>query len=416
MPENQDAERDQDVVAYSSFSGLRNDVTRERFSAGDLEVADNIDIDVSGRISRRDGFTLQQAGATHSLWADPQQTICLYAQGNVLYSMSTNSEKTALVALKSATPISYFKVNDRVYFSNGVDTGVIEQGAVRSWGVVPPTLPAITMGVGQMPAGTYQVTMTYVRTDGQESGAPEAAIVQMAADGGSLQFSNIPVSADPDVIAKNIYISPTNGEQLMLALVLANAATTASYANDATELDVPLESQFLVAAPAGQIVSFYRGRMWVAVGDLLLPSQPFDYERFDLREYIPMDGRITLLGPVTDKEMFADSARSSGFYIGTDRSCGILVGADPSDFKYIPKMNYGAVPGSMAMVDGSLFQDGSAGARELPVWLTTQGICVGMVDFTIKNLTRTRFNFDVGQQGAAVFLTDPNRFIATSST
>lgn len=414
MPDNQTTERDPDVVSYTAWTGLRNEVTPERFDQGDLAVADNIDIDQSGRIARRDGFTLQIAGPAHSIWSDREQSVCFFAQGNVLYSLNETLVPSQVTALQAATQLSFEKVNDRTYFTNGVDTGVIEQGAARSWGVVPPTLPGVNVSVGSLTCGTYQFTMTYVRDDGQESGAPMAAIVQVEADGAGLDFFGIPSSTDPTVVAKNIYLSPPNGEQMFLALVIANAQATASYTNDATELTVPLESEFLVPAPAGQIVAYYRGRMWVAVGNVLCPSQPFDYERFDLRDYLQLDGRITLLAAVTDKEL-TEAARSSGFFIGTDKSCGVLVGSNPEDFQYVPKTSYGAIPGCLTFVDGSLFQDGSAGARELPMWLTSLGVCVGMIDMTIKNLTRTRYSFPVGNQGAAVYLPEPNRFIATST-
>jgi hypothetical protein len=409
-------QRDPDIIAYSSFNGLRNDVTPERYSQGDLEVADNIDIDLTGRISRRAGMTLQALGAWHSLWADQQQVSGYVAQGNTLYSIGPAFVLTLIAALKAGNHISFFKVNDRTYFTNEVDTGVIEQAAVRSWGVAPPNLPAVSIGTGSMSAGTYQFVMTYVRQDGQESGARAAGIVQVATDGAGLNFSSMPSSIDPTVVAKNLYLSPPNGEQMFLALVLGNSVGTAAYTGDCTEFNVPLDSQFLLPAPAGQLIAFYRGRMWVAKDDVIYPSQPFDYERFDLREYIQMDGRVTLLAPMTDKEQRDDNMSSSGFFVGTDRSCGVMIGGNPDEFQYIPKANYGAVPGTMAMVDGSLYQDGAVGMRELPMWVTTQGICVGMPDLAVKNLTRTRYTFDVGQQGAALFLSEPNRFIATSST
>lgn len=413
MPDNQTTERDQDVVSYTTFSGLRNNVPSERYSQADLEVANNVDMDSSGELSRRDGYTSVITGASHSLWSNPSGTIGLFAQGNVLYSLTPQYQKQQLAVLIASTPISFFEVNETVYFSNGVDTGIIEQGAARSWGVVPPTLPSVTVGVGQMPAGTYQVTMTYLRATGQESGAAVPLLIQVP-EGSSLQFSSLPVSLDPGVVAKNIYISPPNGEQTFQAMLLANNVRFAAYGNGTTELAVPLEALFLVPPPPGQLVSYYRGRMYVAMGDVLCASNPFDYERFDPRNYVQLDGRITMLGPVIDKELY-DSGKNSGFFIGTDKTCGVLIGGSNEEFQYVPKASYGAVPGTMALVDGSLFQDGSASMRELPVWTTTQGICVGMPDLTVKNLTRTRYTFPVGQQGAAIFMPDPNRYIATST-
>jgi len=111
-----------------------------------------------------------------------------------------------------------------------------------------------------------------------------------------------------------------------------------------------------------------------------------------------------------------DSGKNSGLFIGTDTSCGVLIGSSPEDFQYIRKTSYGAVDGALAYVDGALYGDNSLGARELPMWLSTQGICIGMPDMTIQNLTRTKFGFTVGSQGAAIFMPGPNRFIANSNS
>lgn len=416
MPDNQEPQRDQDVVAYTVFNGLRNDVSPERFSAGDLEVADNIDIDKTGRVARRAGYTQQVAGATHSLWSNPQGTLCFFAQGNVLRQLNADYSSTPVVTLSNGDPIWFEQVNDRVYFSNGTDTGVIEQGgAARSWGVAPPALPDVVLGTGNMFAGTYLFTMTWLCDDGQESGATTAATVQIPADGGAITFTNLPIPTDSRVVAKAIYLTMPNGEDLFQALVLPASAARATYANDTLELNLPCDSLLLQAAPPGQIVAYYRGRMWVAQGDVLYPSEPFAYERFDPRANLQLDGRITMLAALTDKELY-DTGKNSGFFIGTDRSCGVLVGSSPEDFQYVPKTSYGAIFGAMDKIDGSVFQDGSTGAMELPAWLTTDGICVGMPGMTIRNLTRTRYTFPVGTRGAGLFMPGPNRLILTNQS
>ncbi|WP_322037982.1 hypothetical protein [Burkholderia cenocepacia] len=415
MAENQVQERDQDVVTYETFTGLRGDVTPERFGSGDLAIGDNVDLDKSGRLARRDGYVLTLAGPAHSLWADAMQEFCLFVSGSQLMRLAADFSAHPIKSLVDGqSRLSAERVSDRVYFSNGTDTGIIERatGAARSWGLPVPPLPTPSVTVGQMPAGTYQFAATYWRTDGQESGAPRAGTITVG-DGAGLSFA-MPSSLDPDVASKALYLSTPNGEVLYLAGLMDNAAQTFTYANDTTELSYPIATQFLGPAPAGQLVAFYRGRMFVAVGDVLFYSSGFGYELFDLREYVALDGRITMLAPMTDKEL-GDSARGSGFFVGTDRSCGVLVGSDPKDFQYVPKANYGAVPGALDFVDGSLFGDDSAGVRELPVWLTTQGICVGMPELTIRNITRSRYPFAAGGQGAALFMSGPNRYIATAN-
>ena len=415
MADNQQPQRDQDVVTYRTFTGLRNDVNPERFDAGDLAVASNVNLDKSGSLSRRDGYTSQVAGAAHSLWSNPQGSLCLFCQGTALYQLNADYSTTPLRTLTCDLPVSYVQAADRVYFSNGVDTGVLDAGAVRSWGLPVPALPAVSLGTGMMPAGRYQLTMTWLRADMQESGAGLAMVIDVPQDNSALVLSDIPVSADPTVVGKIVYVSPFNGELLYAAMTLPNAQTAAIYANDTTELTRPLDTQFLQPAPAGQIVAYYRGRLYVASGDTLYASEGYGYEWFDLRKYLQLDGRITMLAPITDHELF-DRSRSSGFFVGTDQSCGVLIGGDSTDMQYVPKTSYGAIEGSLAMVDASLLGGADqAGTRELPVWLTTAGVCAGMPEMLVKNFTRSRFTFDVGSRGAALFQPGQNRLIFCSN-
>jgi hypothetical protein len=411
MAENLSPQRDQDVVTYEAFTGLRNDVTPERFGPEDLTWADNVDLDKSGRLSRRTGYAAVLAGAMHSLWADDQQEICLFARGNQLNQLSPTYSAVPVATLQGVgNPLSYQRVSDRVYYSNGVDTGILENGAVRTWGMTVPALPGAVATVGSMPAGAYQYVMTYVRADGQESGAVLAGLITVP-DVSGIAFT-LPVPADPGVASKILYLSTPDGEVLYLVALVPAATTQTTYTGDTTELNLPLATQFMGQAPAGQLIAFYRGRMFVAVDDTLYWSAGFGYELFDLREYVQLDGRITLLAPITDKEI-TENARSSGFFIGTDRSCGVLVGSDPKDFQYVPKTAYGAIAGAFDYVDGSLFGDDASGGRALPMWLSTQGICIGMPDMQVKNLTRSKFGFPATGQGAALFQPGPNRFIAT---
>lgn len=394
-------------MKFAEFTGLRNDRPDERFEAGDLSVAQNVDIDNSGSIARRDGRSKLSAGAKHSLWADDSGSIGLFVAGNTLYQLNPDLSYAAL--LNGLTPdvtMRYLRVLDRVYFTNGHESGVIEHGAVRSWGLHVPPLPAVTLTVGSMPAGSYQYTLTYMRNDGQESGAAISGRIDLANDGGGLQF-NFPVSDDSSVSAKNLYLSNTNGEILYWAMQVPNTQTSALYANDTSELVLPIITQFLSAPPHGSLLGYYRGHLYVAVGDTLFPSEEFAYEQFDLRKGIALDGKVTLFAVM-------DDADASVVFVGTDRSCGVLAGKNMSDFQYMQKLNYGVVDGTITYIDGSLYGDGATGARMLPTWLSAQGICVGLPNMQINNLTRTKFDFPVGRKGAAIFIPQSNKLIMSS--
>ena len=399
------------MTLFHEFTGLRSDRPVERFEATDLALAQNIDIDNSGAISRRPGYTAVpgMTGAKHSLWSDDDGKISLYVSGTTLYQFTSALTGVVLMTgLTAGLRLSYRYENDRVYFSNGAQSGILENGTVRSWGLPVPVGISAAVTVGLMVAGTYQFAMTYVRNDGQESGAQVASSI-VAPDGSGLLFA-LPVSNDSTVTIKNIYLSTPNGEShaLYLALSVPNSQATATYAGDTSELNLPLITQFLSAPPAGHLIGYYRGIIYVAVNDVLYPSEEFAHELFDLRKGIPLKGHITVFGALDDTD-------NSGVFICTDRNCGILSGKGPSDFQYVPKMNYGAIEGSLVYVDGSLFGDDSAGARMLPMWMSREGICVGLPNLTIRNLTRTRYSMYVDDgKGASLFQPGPNRLIMVS--
>jgi hypothetical protein len=426
-----------------AFSGLRNDRPVERFDPSDLSVAQNIDIDNSGAIAMRSGYVLRSAGAKHSLWSSDDEAIALYVSGTALYRLNADTSGTVLMTgLTAGLPMAYWKTLDRVYFTNGQQSGVLDNGIVRSWGLAVPPAPAVSQTSGAMPAGSYQYTLTYFRNDGQESGAALASRIDIAATGayqpysvsqtysssggsaaatytatpeqvtnnsgvGGLSFT-LPVSSDPTVVSKGIYISTPNSEVLYLAMVVPNATTSATYSGSTAEFNLPLITQFLAPPPAGQIVRDYRGVMYVASGDAIYPSEDYGYELFDYRKAIPFDGRVTLLEAL-------DNPGGGGLFVGTDRACGALVGRGIADFEYVPKVNYGAVEGTSVRVDGSLFGDDSAGARLLPVWLTTHGIMVGLPQMEVRNLTRTRYRIAASGRGAGVFQPTSNRLILTAA-
>jgi hypothetical protein len=399
--------QDSDVVTYSKFTGLRNTVDPERFDAGDLVVANNVDIDVTGRLSRRGGRTLVTATATHSLWADREIALCV--QGSQLFRIATDYSLSLLKSgLTAGQRMSYTRVDDRVYMSNGVESFVLDQGRVRSWGLPVPPYPTVTIGTGQMPGGAYQFVTTYMRSDGQESGARIAARIDVPANG-KLTFQ-LTIPADVGVVGHNVYLSRPDGDVLYLALYVPVATVSASYAGDTSEFAYPLKTQFLSAPPAGHLIAYFKGHAFVAVEDMIYPSEATAYELFDLRNYIPSDGRITLMGALEDND-----GNGSGFFIGTDKSCGVLIGANPAEFKYVPKADYGAILGTQAFIDGALFADGATKVGGLPAWVTTQGICVGMPGMEIRNITRSKYNITAGGNGAAVFMPGPNRFIAISN-
>lgn len=382
-------------VEFTKFSGLRNNTAPERFGLDDLRAAINADVDDSGRIATRAGFTSRLAGDSHSLWCDNQEP-CLVVQGTTLKRVRQTGAgsyqlDTLRTGLTNGARLSYWRVNDRVFYVNSHETGVIQGFASRSFGLVNPIGQPVAAAIGGLlPIGRYQYALTYLRSDGQESGTGTAGTIDLMGRGG-IRFSSIPVSSDPSVVSKAIYITATNGEMMYRALVIANSVTSANYMNAGLDLRLKLTTQLGEPAPAGHIVSWFRGRTLVAEGPALWYSAPYRYELFMLgKAHKTMPADITMVAPVED-----------GVFISADMTY-FASGVSPEDWVLRAVASYPAIPGTLSYVpvEGGYVGDGLPG--RVAVWASTRGHCVGTNGGSFKNMTEGRFSYPTAQRGAGI--------------
>ena len=374
---------------FTQFKGLRNTVDARDFDPGDLEVALNVDIDDGLNVGRRYGFgTVVVAGVDRSLFA--AGPICLGVGSNALKQILPNYGTVTLRSgLTPGRDLSYSPVADRVYWSNGVELGCVHEGANRSWGLPVPALPASASTGGDLPDGTYQFTVTFIRSDGQESGAARAGTIALTAKGG-IALSAIPVAEDATVVAKAVYVSTRNGSALFRAGLITNATTTFAI-RELGDPAAPLQTQFLSAPPAGECVGYFNGYMIVARENRLYPSEAYAPELFDPRKAVPFLDRITMVAPLAD-----------GVWIGTDSEALWLSGATPEQWQYVQRADYGVIPGTASYADGEFLGDGSAAGEETVYFATKRGICVGREGGRLMNLTESRFAFPAQPVGAGV--------------
>lgn len=394
-------------LKIKTWAGLNNRVAHERTAAGDMLSGINVTLNDGGNLSRRTGITARMTGATrmHSLWsgggvalAVNNRALCLVPSGGM--------SAMPLVALVSDAPMAYCQIEGVIYYSNGTDTGVLENGARRSWGIAPPHCPDARATPGALDAGTYKWAMTYLRSDGQESGAIDAGLIDVG-NGAGLYWPSLPTSTDPTVAYKVLYLSAADGEVMYRALILDASTTTANFTGGTRELAWPLETQHLLPAPAGQCLTFFQGRMWVAAGADLYPSQPFSNELFDLREFVPARGRVTMLAPRPDDK---------AMLVGTDQGVGWLIGDSLATLSYEHALDDPVLPGSLAWVPGEALGKGEAGQTMLPMWAGAEGIYTAAPPFwTVKPITLDRVQQELQGQVAAVFDKARGQYLAIIS-
>ena len=376
-------------IPYERFAGVRNTLPVERLKPEDLAEAVNVTLDDSGRVARRAGQTLRVAGSgMHSLWSDGE--VCCYVRNGGMYTLDPALTPTLVALGLSERPMAYASVAGRVYHSNGVNTGVLEAGRVRGWGI---PVDDLTVGAaatsGLLGAGIYQFAMTWLTIDGQESGTGLAGRIDLP-EGSGIVFSWA-VPDDLRIVQAALYLTQPNGEVLLQALVVDVEAGSATYAGG--DRSLPLATQWLDAPPAGQCLAHFKGRIYIAAGVYLYVTAAHGLEYCDLRDYLAFDGtRINVLLAV-----------EGGLFVGTERALYFVSGAVLSEQSLIAKSSTRVLPGSGVLADG---QDVTgrvelAGVK-VALLTTSDGVLLGMPDGSLANLTQERYQFAIGQRAAAI--------------
>lgn len=329
-----------------------------------LREAVNVDLSAVGRPRRRKGRTPVFAGSlVHSLWSHELLDFGLLVDGGALTALRPDQSRVGLGVAMGNLPVSYALVNDRVYCANRAASCVVDLG-MQAWSWSPeqpagqPTLAAVA---GSLPAGQYQVAVTFTDMLGRESGATLAAVIDLP-NGGGIAASDVPAPAAGFV---NLYLSAANDAALRL-YASAPLAPGAAVTLTSPATGRALTTQFLEPMPAGDIVRFGHGRLWVARGNELFWSEAL---RFGL--YHPARNRMRFNAPVDLLEPIGDGTGGAGVFVAAGNHTYWYGDADPAKWTQATAALAGAVPGSSVVVPGSTV--GKPTDDPTLVWLSRGG-------------------------------------------
>jgi hypothetical protein len=214
------------------------------------------------------------------------------------------------------------------------------------------TLNSGVMSSQAAPVGRYgyrMVITTYMRSDGQESGASDPSQILCTETHDTLTVS-ITASSDPDVTGIKVYVSNPGGDQTYLAATLEN--TTATYNHNLSEPlqnYMPLMTDALQQPPAGQLIEYYNTKIYVAKEDYVMSTLGSSYELMPMTDYFySPSGSITMLKAV-DTGLWVASAHEIWYFDG-----------DTMPFKAVKKADYGVIFRSAAKKNGLLLGDSPA--------------------------------------------------------
>lgn len=377
------------MPVFSKFKGINNVSPEERLSREELREATNVDIDDTERLRLRKGATSQYSGTDcHSLWGNGREAF--FVEGDTLKSFDVISGVTTSLktGLQREREMAYVDIVGDVYFSNGKTTGMIRDGAVRSWGVeLPSRIPDMTAVAGALYPGTYMLTVCFVRDDGEESGAIEAGSITLTATGG-IALANIPQPTEADVSLVRVYMTAASGEEFYKADEFLVGVTTRTISS--AELTVPLRQYMVTPPPAGDLLEQYNGMAFIAAGAYLYFTLPHAYGMCrPHKDFFRFSKDIDMLGAVED-----------GLYVSADKIYFIpfnkVLEAVP-----LAKAPYKAVRGTMVKTKASVM--GLESDEEVIACYTEQGVCVGTNGGSFINLTYEKYApQETGSAGSAM--------------
>ena len=350
----------------SRFRGLHNSNDLVEMGLEWQRVVDNVNITNTGKIQRRDGFSLSFSAVPSGAFTTADflrmYLVDAGALKQVLPGLTTVTLRSGLVS----DPMRWTELNQRVYFTNGTDSGIIlADGTVLDWVWGIPAAPTLVPMTGSLPVGQYQVCCTFLLSDGRETGSGDVSVIDVT-QGQGIQISGIPQAAGKTTL---VYIAPANSQVFQFAF--SNSSGSANWNSRPSSLGADLTTHMRRPLPAGASIpaswmgricatSFFASKNQSAVwmSDALAPHL------FDLQSgFFLVPGEVVLLAPTKDALIIG--TRSEMFARGPDGALTKIA-------------DYGAVPGyNWAPYDDQIL-----------MW-TSRGVCKAMPfsNLTIDNVS-----------------------------
>lgn len=343
-----------------------------------LRQAVNVDIDAGGKLRRRKGYTEALAAtAPHSLWGNGREGFCV--DGTTLYHLTDSPQGLQRTIVRDdLTPgreATFWEEAGTCYYTNGEVLGMVRNGARLDFTTAPLLYPGLSPIGGALPKGRYQVSITHVGPAG-ESTATMPQVLDLPS-GGGIRIS--PIAPPPAGCAVRIYMTAADGEVLNRVDVPVSSGVAEIVALPAP--GARCQTLLLEPMPAGAIVRFHHGRLFVAVGQVLIYSEPFMPGLFrPSKNYIPFSAPITVMEPC-----------GTGIYVAADKT--YWLGGEITQASLQEVLPYGAVPYS-----------GSSDIAKANVcyWISERGLIRANGAGEVRNVQEAQLALAGGAAGATL--------------
>lgn len=362
------------MLTFESFTGINNVLPQHRLSGTDLLVAHDVDIGLTGEISRRGGYAEVSDQCHKNLWQ--ADGFMLATCGAALTAIHPSGARYVIHPALGSGRVWYCNLPDgRTTYTNGLIHGVTDGLANQERSITPPeSLGAPDMAFGQLDSGQYRYHLTFRRADGVESPAVSSGPIMVSH--GGLRLDGLPVRIGHSL---QVYLSGKDGE----GAYLAGETTTDLFEWGGKNSDLVLPCRTLGARPfpVGTYTGFWRGRVLAAQDNVLWASRANAPHLSDWRDFKQFPSRITAVQPVDD-----------GIYVGTEKDLVFLSGTTWDQLAFVPTQRGPVVPGSGVTAQGDRVKlgDGS-GAGTAMLCIAGGEIVAGFGGGQTTSLTGNRY-------------------------
>lgn len=263
--------KDRRTATYTNWEkGANNIASSDRLPAGFARDILNADPTPGGRLELRIGYErVYDGAAVRGVLALGSKLLIADGASLVEFNTATNSSRV-IRTIDSSGHFVGAVLNNELFFCTETECLRYDGTTVRGWGVpdVNAQPPVVVSSGGSIPAGYYQLAMTYTDGDGQEGGTDKPLVV-MVNDGGLI---TVTVPTPPAGCTANLYVGAINS-----GTPYFQTSTTAggSVAIGAVRDDTARCGTILMRAPVpGSHITEHNSTLAVANGAVVQMTQP----------------------------------------------------------------------------------------------------------------------------------------------
>lgn len=351
-----------------------------------MRSAVNVDVTPGGSFQARAGYEKVYTGAAvRGVKALGEKL--LVADGTSLVEFDTTTGTSRVLRTIAGSGVFCGDVlNDVLYFCTENEALEYDGSTVRRWGVADVLdQPPISLVAGTLPAGAYQVAMTYTDQYGREGGTDMAATI--AVDGA--QALSLSITGIPAEHTANVYVSAVNGSSLYLQHTTeSDGVVVIGSVRDDTAV---CQTMLLRSPEPGSQVVAHNGVLATAAGCVVAVTQP-------LRPHLWSRRTGFFQFPAAVGEMVS----SGGLFVSADK-CYMLKNVELADPTQSVVLDVPAIKGT-----ATKSRDGVA------AWMTPYGQAL-LDDSGAKLLHKSMYAVLSADEGAAGVLEySGNQLVVTS--